>query len=119
MDKTLWKFKVQAFKNNAKQKAKEALEWCVDHKEFLAIATPVVIGGGKFIMHETNKIRHDIHEQKMAEEYYDRRVYDPSDGIKYTLKHAMSDKEKSEYGRLRHEKGMSVWEALKTMKLID
>lgn len=119
MDKILFEAKVADLKFKAKKKAKAAINWAVDHKEFLAVATPLAIGGVKFIAHESNKVRHDIHERKMADEYYDRRIYDPSDGIKYTLKHAMSEKEKSEYGRLRHEEGLSVWEALKKMRLID
>ena len=118
MDKILWEAKVANFKFKAKEKAKKAAEWCYDHKEALAIAVPVVIGGGKFILHESNKIRHDIHEKRMDEEY-DRRIYDPSSGVMLRTKHVMSEKEKSEYCRLRNEEGMSVWQALKEMNLID
>jgi len=119
MDKTLWKFKVEAFKRETKEKAKRALNWCVDHPELALAGATAIVGGSKFLIKEGNKIRRDRHEKAMADEYYNRQIYDPSDGIKYTLKHSMSEKEKSEYGRLRHVEGMSVWEVLKTMGLID
>lgn len=119
MDKVLFQFKVQNFKNKAKKKAKAAWDWCVEHPQIAIAGATAAVGGAKFLIKEGNKIRRDHHERIMADEYYDRRIYDPSDGIKYTLKHSMSDKEKSEYGRLRHEEGLSVWEALKRMKLID
>lgn len=118
MDKILFEAKVAELKWRAKEKAKAAAQWCYDHKEALVVAIPVVVGGTKFVMHETNKIRHDIHERKMNEEY-DRRIYDPSSGVMLRTKHVMTNKEKSEFCRLRNEEDMSVWQALKIMNLID
>ena len=118
MDKILWEAKKENFKRRAKEKMQAAATWCYDHKEALIVAVPIVVGGTKFIMRETNKVRHDIHEKRMNEEY-DRRIYDPSSGVMLRTKHVMSEREKSEYCRLRNEEGMSVWQALKEMDLID
>lgn len=103
------KNRTEHLKQEAKKKLLDLECWCINHKEIIAIATPIVIAGLK----KTNKLRNEREEER----HRNQTIYDRSEGHYWNLRRSPTQ---SEWGEInyRHRQGEPYYSILISMNLL-
>ena len=113
VDERTWKEKLSDWKDRQVQRAKDGIQWCVDHPEFgIPIVLAAVKGGQKVI---TNASRAYTVEKEIR--FRQCSIYDRSMGRYIELKRPLTDYEAMIIEERRHN-GEGLMAILSSMNLV-
>jgi len=107
--KEIAKAQFEAAKRTIKKDLLDLECWCINHKEIIAIATPIVIAGLK----KTNRLRNEREEER----HRNQTIYDRSEGHYWNLRRSPTQ---AEWGEInyRHRQGEPYYSILISMNLL-
>lgn len=120
MDKTIVKFKVEKFKRNVTEKAKDVGNFCVDFAHKNPVVTVAIIGvAGKVAITTVKAVSRSrsIKAEAAMEAARALEVWDASVGIHYILKRPMSGSEAVKLAEMMSN-GVKKIDALKELGLV-
>lgn len=120
MDKTMAKFKLEKFKRNVTEKAKDVGNFCVDFAHKNPVVTVAIIGVvGKVSMTAVKAAARNrsIKAEAAMEAARALEVWDPSVGVHYIMKRPMSGSEAVKLAEMMSN-GMKKIDALKELGLV-
>lgn len=108
-----WKYQKEV---KLKRKTEDALRWIANNRDALIVAIPTVIGVGKFVDKNVQRIsrRNTV---KREEKIRNRSIWDPKLGFWHKCKRDLTEKDKLEI-EIRMNRGESIGNILRSMKLI-